>query len=161
MWSLETVGLRNVDSLFLEPIMPAATSLHALSRLCTLVAEATCMVCRSWASQAALRTESKIFLVARAAASGGLEPWEISCVAGTRVRMPRNKRILTPIKRLTSVCVSTTARFARLTCAFANAPAIVPIIALAALSPGGCKGTITDRLSDAFGNCFHGGLPWG
>ena len=47
MWSLETVGLRNVDSLFLEPIMPAATSLHALSRLCTLVAEATCMVCRS------------------------------------------------------------------------------------------------------------------
>ena len=157
MWSLETVGLRNVDSLFMEPIMPAATSLHALSRLCTLVAEATCMVCRSWASQA----ESKIFLVARAAASCGLEPWGISCVAGTRVRMPLKKRILTPIKRLTSVCVSTTARFARLTCAFANAPAIIPIIALAALSPGGCKGTITDRLSDAFGNCFHCGLPCG
>ena len=141
--------------------MPAATSLHALSRLCTLVAEAACMVCRSWASQAALRTESKIFLVARAAASGGLEPWEISCVAGARVRMPLKKRTLTPIKRLTSVCVSTTARFARLTCAFANAPAIIPIIALAALSPGGCKGTITDRLSDAFGNCFHCGLACG
>ena len=58
-----------------------------------------------------------------------------------------------------SVCVSTAARFARLTCAFANAPAIIPIIALAALSPGGCKGTIIDRLPDVFGNCFYCGRP--
>ena len=99
------------------------------------------------------------FQVARAAASCGLEPWGISCDAGTRVRIPLKKRILTPIKRLMSGCVSTVARFARLTCAFANAPAIIPIIALAALSPGGCKGTITDRLSDAFENCYHCGLP--